>query len=250
MKRLVKKLAVKARILKEVPSEGQDEVIHGLTLSVETVKELIDIDVDFYKDVHQDLKRHTTDELYQHYATYGYREGRNCHRLSVRENFTVVDENWKCLELGPFTNPVLTHDNAKYLDVLSTSELHERAQSLGLPTENIPNIDFVSRDGSLGLIDEKFDAIFSSHNLEHQPDLIGHLNEASAVLTDSGVYKMIVPNCAYCFDADLPPSKISEILLAHELRPKVHSLAKVIEHRALTVHNNSCHIPAGSMAVF
>jgi hypothetical protein len=50
---------------------------------------------------------------------------------------------------------------------------------------------------------------------------------------------MIVPNCAYCFDAYLAPSKISEIILANYLQLKTHTVAKVIEHRALTVHNDS-----------
>ena len=215
------------------------ELKNKFTFSIQTIKDLIDIDIEEYKETHQSLRALSIDELYKHYAIYGYREGRICNKLALRENFINTAKDLKCLEIGPFHNPIIRHKNVKYLDVLSTHELKERAQKLGFKTENIPNIDFVSKDGSLRLVNEKFDAIFSAHNLEHQPDLINHLNEASAILNKNGAYKMIVPNCAYCFDADLPPSKISEIILANKLGLKLHSLAKVIEHRALTVHNDS-----------
>ena len=131
------------------------------------------------------------------------------------------------------------HDNVKYLDILSSKELHSRAEKTGIPIGNIPHIHFVSKDGSLRAVEQNFDLIFSSHNLEHQPDIISHLNEAYSILNQNGAYRMIVPNCAYCFDACLPPSKISEIIWSNKLQLKTHTLAKVIEHRALTVHNDS-----------
>lgn len=101
------------------------------------------------------------------------------------------------------------------------------------------NRSYIPKDGSLSIVKEKFDVIFSSHNLEHQPDLINHLNEAYDILDNNGVYRMIVPNCYYCFDAYLSPSKISEIILANYSQLKKHSVAKVIEHRALTVNNDN-----------
>ena len=214
-------------------------MISKLKFSVAVIRDLIEIDLDLYQKNHQDLLRYSQKELYEHYAKYGYNEGRICHKLSLRENFIKTSNDLKCLEIGPFVSPALTHDNVKYFDVLSTDELKIRAERIGLTTDNLPNIEFITEDGSLGGINEKFDLIFSSHNLEHQPNLISHLNEANALLNKNGVYKMIVPNCAYCFDADLSPSKISEIILAHKLKLKTHSIAKVIEHRALTVNNDS-----------
>ena len=210
-----------------------------LKFSIEVIKDLIEVDIVFYKKNHKDLQGFSESELYDHYAKNGYKEGRVCHKFSLRENFINIENDLKCLEIGPFANPVLKHNNVKYLDVLSTNDLQTRAEKIGIPIDNIPNIDFVSKDGSLSSVKEKFDVIFSSHNLEHQPDLINHLNEVYAILNQNGVYRMIVPNCAYCFDAYLSPSKISEIILAHYLQLKTHSLAKVIEHRALTVHNDS-----------
>jgi hypothetical protein len=210
-------------------------------LSKEATERLIQIDFNFYRNIHKDLLLFNDAQLLEHYANFGYQEGRVSSPYALRENFIVFDQELKCLEIGPFFNPLVKGKNVKYLDVLSESELIDRAKSLSASQEqinNIPYIDFVSKDGSLKLVNEKFDVLVSSHNLEHQADLIGHLNEASDVLVDRGVYKMIIPNCAYCFDANLPPSKISEIVHANRVKPKTHSIAKVIEHRALTVHNH------------
>jgi SAM-dependent methyltransferase len=145
----------------------------------------------------------------------------------------------KSLEIGPFVSPQLIHENVKYLDVLSREELIARAKILGKPTERVPFIDFVSRDGSLRKITETFDVVFSSHNFEHQPDPISHLNGVSALLNPGGVFAMMVPDARYCFDAELPLSKISDIFNAHWEKRKRHTLGSVIEHRALITHNNS-----------
>ena len=91
---------------------------------------------------------------------------------------------------------------------------------------------------NLGSINEKFDTIISSHNLEHQVNLISHLNQVSELLKPGGSYKMVVPDCAYCFDAKIRPSMISEVISKGSLQDKTHSIDKVIEHKSLTIHND------------
>ena len=49
---------------------------------------------------------------------------------------------------------------------------------------------------------------------------------------------MVVPDCVFCFDAKIKPSMISEVISKNLHQDKIHSVAKVIEHRALTVHND------------
>ncbi|MBL8498209.1 hypothetical protein ABF87_11600 [Nitrosomonas sp. JL21] len=200
---------------------------------------LIEVDLDYYREMHKDLKKHTDEELIAHYFQHGYFEGRISQFYSLRENFIKQFLGMSCLEIGPFVNPSLTHPTVKYLDVLSTQELICRANLFGFSTEKIREIDYVSPDGSLEIIREKFDVVFSSHNLEHQPDLIGHLQEVGSILEDSGRFAMIVPNARYCFDADLPLSKISDIFNAYVSQRKKHTLGSVIEHRALTTHNDA-----------
>ncbi len=210
-----------------------------ISFDTDTIEDLIEMDIGHYRNAHQDLRYHSDAALREHYALHGYSEGRLSHPLALRENFVTYLRGHKTLEIGPFVNPALTHERVKYLDVLSTDELRERAEEIGLSVRNLRNIDFVAKDGGLGLVDEKFELIFSSHNLEHQPDLIHHLNEVSSKLTESGRFAMLVPSAKHCFDADLPLTKISEIFNAHQERRRLHTIGSVIEHRALTTHNDS-----------
>lgn len=159
--------------------------------------------------------------------------------IAIRENFVRLFNRGSILEIGPFNNPLLSGSNVEYFDVLTTDQLKERAKDLGFPCDGVPNINFVARDGSLGSIEKKFDVVISSHNLEHQPDLIAHLNEVGAKLNENGVFALIVPNARYCFDANLPLSKISEMINAHCDKRKMHTIGSVIEHLALTTHNDS-----------
>ncbi|STO57334.1 hypothetical protein [Grimontia hollisae] len=211
------------------------------TFSVETIKRLIALDVNFYREVHHDLCKLNNEQLYQHYATYGYSEGRVANSKALRENFFNMPTDINVLEIGPFLNPVLRGSNVKYFDILNKEELIEKAINMSKHEQisKIPIIDFVSKDGCMNKIYEKFDVVISSHNLEHQPDLISHINQVYDILVNGGVYKIVVPNCSYCFDANLPASKISDVIHANRINNKKHSIAKVIEHRSLTSHNDS-----------
>lgn len=206
---------------------------------MKNLNNLIDIDLNYHKSKNRDLMQFHEEQLRRHYFKYGYYEGRVSHPRARREDLIVALSAMKSLEIGPFVNPALVHDRVKYLDVLSTEELIARAKKLGKPTDHVPLIDFVSPDGSLKMINEKFDLVFSSHNFEHQPDPISHLNEVSAVLSDGGTFALMVPDARYCFDATLPLSKISDIFVAHHDKRRRHTIGSVIEHRALITHNDS-----------
>ena len=214
--------------------------VHVLTNHSKT--QFIALDLHFYRKKYPDLASLSDDQLRDHYAMHGYREGRAANNNALRENFFNISKDVKCLEIGLFYAPVVRGENVKYLDILSREELVKRAREHSVSEDqilDIPNIEFVSEDGSLTLINEKFDLVISSHNLEHQPDLVEHLNQVSNILFGNGRYKMAVPNCAYCFDANLYPSKISEVIFANRTNQRTHSIAKVIEHHALTTHNET-----------
>ena len=201
--------------------------------------DFINLDLGFYRSQYGDLTQFSDEMLRSHYSGYGYFEGRLSSPYALKEQFIAQLHGVKTLEIGPFFAPMLRGGNVKYLDVLSTDEMIVRAKSLGGPYNLVPNIDYVRPDGSLSEIPEKFDAIISSHNLEHQPDLIDHLKNAHRLLTDGGKYYFVIPHKSYCFDATLPASKISEIINAHFERRKIHTVGSVIEHRALTTHNDT-----------
>nr|WP_051205402.1 hypothetical protein [Salinimicrobium xinjiangense] len=89
------------------------------------------------------------------------------------------------------------------------------------------------------IINEKFDNVVSSHCIEHQPDLIQHLNDVSQILFPEGKYYLIIPNKRYCFDHFNCESKLEDVLNAHEEKRIKHSLRSVITHRlSMQTHND------------
>ena len=204
-----------------------------------TVDELINFDVNHYKRNNKDLSELSDQECVKHYFMYGYWEGRTSSEICTRENFIpLFEKNLHLLEIGPFTSPSFTGDGVKYFDVLSQKELIKRANKLNLNANLVPYIDYIHKNGSLKSIKEKFDVVYSSHCIEHQPNLIGHLNEVSEILHNGGHYALIIPNASYCFDANLPLSKISEVMHAESEKREFHTIESVIDHDALSTHNN------------
>lgn len=161
----------------------------------------------------------------------------NC--ISNKFDFTrLIKTSHKCLELGPFNKPLLKNDNVKYFDVLDKSGLIQRAQKLNLDISMIPEIDFVSPNGDLKIINDKFDVILSSHVIEHQPDLIDHLKNIERILTNGGKYLLIIPDRRYTFDYFIQESNLGQIIEVHVEKRQQHRLGSIIEHRCLTTHNN------------
>ena len=149
------------------------------------------------------------------------------------------------LEIGPFVNPILIGDSVSYADVLNTHDLKGRALSLGLDFGNVPNIDFVVEPNDLTIINKKFDAVISSHCIEHQPDLITHLEQVSNLLSTGGYYFLLIPDHRYCFDHFQFPTTIAQLLGAYSEKRRRHGLASLIEHRSLTTHNDAARHWAG-----
>lgn len=142
----------------------------------------------------------------------------------------------KILEIGPFANPVFRPPmfNVQYADILSADQLRLRAQEPehGVDPNNVPDrIDHIIDLHGDRLIntEEKFDIIFSSHNLEHQPNLIGHLCEMADLAMDkNSKYYLIVPDKRYCFDYYQRETMLADILDAHvNNRKRPDSLAGI-----------------------
>lgn len=147
---------------------------------------------------------------------------------------SLISKKWSVLEIGPFTNPIVRGSNVKYVDVLDKAGgLLERARRIGYTFNNATDIHYVSPTGDLSIVRNTFDICISSHCVEHQPDLIHHLKQIERILNPGGRYFLIFPDKRYCFDHFIPT--IADILDAQGHR--VHSLRSVIEHRAMTTHN-------------
>lgn len=147
----------------------------------------------------------------------------------------LLDDGDRVLEIGPFTKPMKRGPNMRYFDVLDREGLIARAQEKNYKFDDAPEIHFVSPIGDLSVVDERFDACLSSHSIEHQPDLIAHLEQVERLLEDGGRYLLVIPDKRYCFDHFIPETTLADIVDARGR--KVHTLANVIRHRYLVTHN-------------
>ena len=196
-------------------------------------------DPDFYRELYDDLRHFDDAEAEAHYEAFGRNEGRAASPASGRGGFLAqLAGIGPILEIGPFHAPAYTGANVTYFDVLTTAQLVERAKSLNLPVENVPEIAFAHPEGDLSIIPRQFNAVLSSHCIEHQPDLIRHLQSVGALLVEGGRYFVIIPDKRYCFDHFLPQTTLADVLAAHLNKHRSHTLTSVIEHQALTTHND------------
>lgn len=193
-----------------------------------------------YRSLNPDLAHMSDADLLDHYENCGREEGRAANRLHDRNDFAaLVAKSPAVLEIGPFCNPMLRGPNVSYFDVLSQEELIARARSFGFDPAGVPHIDYVSPTSDLSTIEHRFDAVISSHCVEHQTDLVGHLQAVERLLRPGGVYCLLVPDKRYCFDHFIAASNLAEAIVAHHERRQAHTLRSVIEHRALITHNDS-----------
>jgi SAM-dependent methyltransferase len=156
------------------------------------------------------------------------------------EFLNSLPKNSTVLEIGPFYSPFCKGANVKYFDILDRESLIERALRINpdINPQSIPVIDYVSATGDLSIISETFDAVFSSHVIEHQWDLIDHLQKVSSLLNNGGKYYVVVPDKRFCFDHFNNITTIADIINANFEKRKKHSLKSVIEHRAFITHND------------
>jgi len=157
--------------------------------------------------------------------------------LALRENLLLfIEDDISLLEIGPFCRPLKRGPKVDYLDVLDADQLRARAGQTGDDAAGVP--DLIHHVGDLDVVDRTYDAILSSHAIEHQPDLVHHLQQIERILNPGGGYFLVIPDKRYCFDHFIAESTIADVLQAHHERRRVHTLKSVIEHRALTVHND------------
>jgi len=192
-----------------------------------------------YEAANPDLAGFSRAQLEDHWEWHGRAEGRLAHRLRDRAEFAaLVDPSRSALEIGPFAAPMLRGSNVQYCDVLDRDGLRERAPKHQMDPSGVPEVQWVSPTGDLAVVTRTFDVVLSSHAIEHQPDFIAHLEHVARLLNDGGHYFVLVPDSRFCFDHFIAPSTIAGILGAHLESTPRHRAASVIEHRALTAHND------------
>jgi SAM-dependent methyltransferase len=197
-----------------------------------------DYDEVIYRSLHADLTRFAGAELLAHYQRFGQSEGRRAHALETRRAFAGLLSELEVLEIGPYHDPLVTGPRVRYFDLYDRAGIVARAAAVGYPTHRTPEIHYVSASADLGIVDGSFDAVISSHVVEHQPDLVGHLDSVRRLLRPGGRYFALIPDKNYCFDHFMAPSTIAELLEAHLSGRTRHTMRSQIAYAALKTHND------------
>ena len=151
------------------------------------------------------------------------------------------------LEVGGGYNPrytKATHRNVYHLDHGSTEAL--RAKYAAYPAtahlvDRIQPIDFVFDGAPIETLVPpalRFDVIYGSHVLEHQVDLIGHLQSLQKLLKPGGRVIEMIPDLRTCFDVLRFPTVTSDALLAHGQNAPVHRGKQVFDAMAFEINVN------------
>jgi SAM-dependent methyltransferase len=192
-----------------------------------------------YREANPDLYELSDDELVEHYRSFGETEGRQANALASREDFvSLIPSGADVLEIGPYYSPLVRGPNVAYFDVRSRDAMLERAGGEGFDGSAAPDIDFVSPTGDLGIVDRTFDVVVSSHAIEHQPDLIGHMRSVERLLRPGGIYFVIVPDKRYSYDHFNAESDLADIVEAYHHRRNKHTLRSVLGQSVLSTHND------------
>ena len=168
-------------------------------------------------------------------------------RRHIAPLLDAVPADAQILEIGGGYNPRYLksqHANVYHLDHSSTEDL--RAKYAAFPAtaplvDKIQHVDFVF-DGSpiqnLVPASLRFDLIYGSHVLEHQVDLIGHLQSLEQLLKPTGRVIHVVPDLRTCFDALRFPSVTSDALAAHLNPSPVHQGKQVFDYLSREININ------------
>lgn len=206
-----------------------------------------EFDLNYYRNVYPELNGVPNEILTEHYKRFAVEQGRSTCSYDRREYLKkflqeIIDaHNLKTLEISPWDDPFLRGDNVKYFDAADSETLRETAKkSRRANINNVPQkIDFISPNGDLSVINETFDIAFSSHVIEHTPDLIEHLRGVSKILNRGGLYILLVPDKRYCFDHYHSETTLAEEIDAFANERKNPRLADVFNLGFTFTHNNA-----------
>jgi len=155
-----------------------------------------------------------------------------------------VDKTMTLVEVGPSHNPIvpkLAGWNTTIVDYADADFLREHYKN-----ENharIEDVDIVWRSGQMhepfqAQALQSYDAILSSHSLEHMPDAIGFLLSCEKLIKPDGVIKLALPDKRCCFDFFAGLSTSGDMLSAHHNRDRVHSKKTSFNEVAYATWNN------------
>lgn len=123
------------------------------------------------------------------------------------------------LEIGGCTNPWFRKCDFTHLKTTDWLSRDDLAASYNVPRDLIDDVDYICGDSRLTeYIPEyvHFDLIVSSHNIEHQPDIVSHLRSTADVLYDDGLIIFGVPDKRATYDVYRPHTVTSDAVIAFQ----------------------------------
>jgi SAM-dependent methyltransferase len=142
------------------------------------------------------------------------------------------------VEIGPFYSPIAPKSDGwqtTVVDFMDEHQLRSLAERHNSPTirERVV-VDIIWRGQPLAELclqrrPAGYDFLIASHAIEHIPDLIGFLQQASRLLTVGGVISLAVPDSRFCFDYFKPLSSTASLLAAHQEHRELHAPESIFE---------------------
>lgn len=117
--------------------------------------------------------------------------------------------------------------------------LLERAVERDYPRRKPVDIDYVSQNGDLYIVDETFDLLRAVTASSTSPILSTTCSKLVGFYENGGRYLLVVSDKCYCFDHFFSESSLDAVLLAHAERRTRHSLESLIAHQFLVTHNDT-----------
>jgi SAM-dependent methyltransferase len=124
-------------------------------------------------------------------------------------------------------------ETADYIDQAGLVEKYKNDSNIDV--SKIETVDYVLQDKSLlEAIPYRnhYDYIIASHVIEHIPDLLRFLHSCDALLSDSGVLALVVPDRRYCFDLFRPSATAGAILQAYREKRSRHTAGTLFDQVA------------------
>ncbi|MFQ6020360.1 MAG: methyltransferase domain-containing protein, partial [Dehalococcoidia bacterium] len=120
------------------------------------------------------------------------------------------------IEIGPSHLPIEVDRRCCdiiYVDRLSASQMEARFPELSEARIVFPNVICdVAAEGLRCFADERLDFVIASHLLEHLPNPLGFLKESHRVLSNLGIFYLVVPDKDYTFDRDRQKTPLAHIV--------------------------------------
>lgn len=202
-------------------------------------------DINYYRNSYPELNGKSDEIVTEHYRRYAEERGHTAclydrsEYLRAMINKLIKENPVKVLEIGPYDNPSLFGETVKYFDIYDSETLKALAEKNNRPVKKtLDKIHYVESNGDLSIVNEKFDIVFSSHCIEHQPNLLKHLQNVEDILVEGGVYVLVIPDKRYCLDHFRKGTTIFEVLDAAVENRSLHTFKNVSENLYGYTHNN------------